>query len=224
MSSVISDSELDILKAQMMIEKHNQQIIIDSWTAKNENLLEMWSQKAAGYRWLHMQCASYYKRVNNFFSYPIIIFSSVVGVGGFAIITKNPDIYEIILQYIFCIINLIVAILSSCQKFNKCAENYESHASSAIQYAKFYRQIKMELSLSKEDRSESVSFCKSMKNEYDKILTISPEILVCAIDSFNLKFPHVTHKPDVANGLVEIENNYMKNHQQDVELRTSLDV
>lgn len=203
-----NDPEIDLIKSYLKLEEYKKKTIIDSWTQKHLDLLEMWAEKSAGYRWLHMKCSNYYKFITNLFAYPIIILSSLVGVGGFAIITPNPTDYELVLQYIFSGVNILIAILSSCQKFNKCSEYTELHNAAVINYAKFYRQIKLELSVEPENRGNAIQFCRNMKDEYDKILTTSPEILPTVIDDFNTKFKHIKHKPDVANGLLEIEQKH----------------
>jgi hypothetical protein len=208
-------SDFELFKLQQFLEKREQAKISESWTDKQEELIHIWAIKSAGYRWLHMRAHEYYTWVNNIFSYPIIVLSSMVGVGGFAMISpEKPTRFELTLQYLFSICNMMIAILSSLHKFNRCSENSEQHHNSAIQYAKFYREIKMELTLEKKDRCNSIEFCKNIKEKYDALLSNSLEIPRHIITEFNIIFTNVNHKPDVANGMFELERHDIENTNQ----------
>ena len=47
------------------------------WTQQTEELLKQWGDISACYKWLHDQSYRKYKRVNYWYSIPIIIFSTV---------------------------------------------------------------------------------------------------------------------------------------------------
>ena len=40
------------------------------WCPKQEQLLIRWAEKAAGYRWLHNHARMFYKKQNDWLSYP----------------------------------------------------------------------------------------------------------------------------------------------------------
>ncbi|BCV07174.1 MAG: hypothetical protein Ct9H90mV1_1460 [Prasinovirus sp.] len=61
------------------------------WCPKQEKLLIGWAEKAAGYRWLHNHARMFYKKQNDWLSYPCIIISSITGVGGFAVLSPNDE-------------------------------------------------------------------------------------------------------------------------------------
>jgi hypothetical protein len=98
-------------------------------------------------------------------------------------------------------------MLSSIQRFNASAEHAEKHSHAAIQYAKFYRVVNMELSLDPSDREYGIHFCKQCKSEFDRLLTTSPEIPTHIIDEFNSNFTNIVNKPDIANGLTHLQHN-----------------
>ena len=90
---------------------------------------------------------------------------------------------------------------------NNFVEESERHQQAAIQYAKFYRSLNMELSMNRSDRQEfGIDFCKISKAEYDRLLVSSPEIPVSVVEDFNRTFTHICNKPDVANGLTNLRH------------------
>ena len=122
------------------------------WCPKQEQLLIRWAEKAAGYRWLHNHARMFYKKQNDWLSYPCIVISSITGVGGFAVLSPNDQNMSteqkqkiVIFQYFFAFMNVIAGILTSISKFNNSSRMMEAHSVMSIQYLKFYRNIDMEL-------------------------------------------------------------------------------
>ena len=173
-------------------------------TLKEELLLKTWMKKSFGYRWLHSKSSTYYKTLDNFFTYPIVFISTVFGMGGFALIGINPananetSMWEHILNYIIAFINLIVATLIMVQKVNKYAEKAESHRITATQYTKFYRGLHLELSL-EQSNVDTKQLCRKLKETYDDLLDNAPEIPKCVIDNFNIIYTNSILKPDITN-------------------------
>tara|TARA_B100001250_G_scaffold39475_2_gene31444 strand:+ start:7354 stop:8106 length:753 start_codon:yes stop_codon:yes gene_type:complete len=184
------------------------------WCPKQEKLLIGWAEKAAGYRWLHNYSRMFYKKQNDWLSYPCIIISSITGVGGFAVLSPNDESMTdekkkqiIAVQYFFAFLNVLAGILTSVSKFNNSSKMMETHSSMCIQWSKFYRNIEMELSLETEHRGDVNEFVTKCRQEYDRLLDDSPDIPPNAIDAFNMAFPDKENKPDVCNGLNVIGTN-----------------
>jgi hypothetical protein len=178
------------------------------WCPKQEQLLIRWAEKAAGYRWLHNHARVFYKRQNDWLSYPSIIISSITGVGGFAVLSPDSSNMSedhkqkvIIFQYFFAFLNVIAGILTSITKFNNCVRMMEAHSVMCVQYSKFYRNIDMELSLETKHREDVLDFVNKARLEYDRLLDDAPDIPAHTILAFNETFPDKENKPDVCNGL-----------------------
>tara|TARA_Y100000389_G_C17307798_1_gene436340 strand:- start:86 stop:766 length:681 start_codon:yes stop_codon:yes gene_type:complete len=201
-------SNIDILQSKISYHRIKTKEKIESWTDSHEKLLKEWSDKCAGYRWLHLRSHEMYTQYNNYLAYPIMIMSCIIGVGGLSSISrKEPTDFEITAQYIFFTCNIFVSILSSIQRFNGFMEKSERHSQASIQYSKIYRTMNMETCIEKKDRQYfGIEFCKNCKNEFDRLLSSTPEIPSHIITKFNHKFKHVVNKPDVANGLTHLEN------------------
>jgi hypothetical protein len=195
---------IEVFKAQSIIAKQRRRSIQYSWVGSQEDLLFTWSEKGAVYRWLHIRAHEYYTYMNNLYTYPIIVLSSVIGFSGMVLNKPHLSETDLIILYILSSCNLIVAMLSSVQKFNKHAEKAEHHLSQSIQYAKFYRDINMELSLDRKDRENGVVFCKNSQSKYDNLLGTSLSVPRHIIREFNLMFPNLMNRPDIANGLFDM--------------------
>ena len=181
----------------------------DGWCEKQERLLIKWAEKAAGYRWLHNHARLYYKKQNDYLSYPSIVIASITGVGGFAVL--NPSGNEgvsqdtknniMIIQYFFAFLNVLAGILTSISKFSQSLPLSEAHSLMCVSWSKFYRCIDMELSLDVKHRGGVVEFIMKSREEYDKLLDDAPDIPAISIKAFLAQFPEKENKPDVCNGL-----------------------
>ena len=179
------------------------------WCEKQEKLLIKWAEKAAGYRWLHNHARLFYKKQNDWLSYPSIIIASITGVGGFAVLNPsgNENVSQdtknniMIIQYFFAFLNVLGGILTSISKFSQSLPLSEAHSGMCVQWSKFYRSIDMEISLDVKHRSEVVEFLMKSREEYDKLLDDAPDIPAISIQAFMVQFPDKENKPDVCNGL-----------------------
>jgi hypothetical protein len=179
------------------------------WCEKQEKLLIKWAEKAAGYRWLHNHARLFYKKQNDWLSYPSIIIASITGVGGFAVLNPsgNEDVSQdtknniMVIQYFFAFLNVLGGILTSISKFSQSLPLSEAHSAMCVQWSKFYRSIDMEISLDVKHRSEVVDFLMKSREEYDKLLDDAPDIPAISIQAFMVQFPDKENKPDVCNGL-----------------------
>ena len=194
------------------------------WCPKQEKLLIRWAEKAAGYRWLHNHARMFYKKQNDWLSYPCIIISSITGVGGFAVLSPNDQNMSteqkqkiVIFQYFFAFLNVVAGILTSISKFNNSSRMMEAHSVMSVQYSKFYRNIDMELSLETKYREDVLEFVNKVRLEYDRLLDDAPDIPSHTIEAFNDMFPDKENKPDVCNGLSIISQDMTKSD----EIRTS---
>jgi hypothetical protein len=181
----------------------------DGWCEKQEKLLIKWAEKAAGYRWLHNHARLFYKKQNDWLSYPSIVIASITGVGGFAVLNPsgNENVSQdtknniMVIQYFFAFMNVLGGILTSISKFSQSLPLSESHSGMCVQWSKFYRSIDMEISLDVKHRSEVVEFLMKSREEYDKLLDDAPDIPAISIQAFMIQFPDKENKPDVCNGL-----------------------
>ena len=146
------------LEAIAIVEEGKKDKIAQSWNKEQEQILRIWAEKAAGYRWLHEESARHYRRLNNRFVYPQIFFSTLAGMGGVGMTSANSSENNYIFGYGIAALNIVIAMLTSFQKFIMAAEKSETHATVGRQFAAFYRNIMLELSLNPRDRTDCLEF------------------------------------------------------------------
>lgn len=176
----------EIYRAMAMLEEITNRKTVDSWTNAQEKMLSKWAEHAMTYKSLHARASEYYRRTNDLLAYPIILVSSVLGMGGFVMISEEkPTHIEIILAYVMAGCNIIVAFLSSVQKVKRFSELSEQHQTASVEYLKFHREIKMELILDRGSRTYSTDFCRDAKYQYDRLATNYPTIPRHIVNAYN---------------------------------------
>lgn len=165
------------------------------WKTEHENILIEWADKAMCYRWLHARSHQKFASVNTWFTIPVIIMSTLTGTANFAQ-DKIDEQYRPYAQMGIGAVNIFAGILTTIQQFLKIAELNEAHRVSSISWDKFYRNIKIELAKSREERMGVVHMLKLSKEEFDRLMETSPTINENVITLFNQKFPKKKFKPE----------------------------
>jgi hypothetical protein len=184
----------------------------DSWNPDQEKILKIWAEKASGWAWLHDKSCRYYNSLTNRYTYPSILLSTLSSGLGFSIAgnlentSQNMNRY---MSYVIGLMNIVSAALASFQKFIRSTEKAEMHLHMTKIFSSFCRKIVLELALQPGDRRDCIEFCKNCRDEYDKLVTDSPEIPSEIITKFRQTFADTIHIPEVANGLVHF-NTYEK--------------
>jgi hypothetical protein len=158
------------------------------WKSEHENILVEWADKAMCYRWLHAKSHQYYSKTNTWFTIPVIIMSTLTGTANFAQ-DKISEEYRPYAQMGIGAVNIFAGILTTIAQFLKISELNEAHRASSISWDKFYRNIKVELAKSRDERIPVNHMLKMCKEEFDRLMEISPSIGDKFISQFNYTFP-----------------------------------
>jgi len=181
---------------------------IEFWSEEIEYLLSEWGEVALCYQYLHSFSQRKYKKKYHNFQIPIIVLSTLTGVGNFAVDSYIPTDFQHGFTAVVGGFNIFCGILGTLLAFLKYAELYESHRISALAWSKLSRNIEIELSLKREKRKSCRDFLKVMRSEYDNLMESSPTIDQDVIRMFNKKFEgkyKEVRKPIIVNGLREIK-------------------
>jgi len=171
-------------KSTIEIEDHHKDI---KWTEDHENILVEWADKAMCYRWLHTKAHMHYSNANTWFTIPVIIMSTITGTANFAQDKFPADVKEYAVMGIGAV-NLFAGILTTIQQFLKIGELNEAHRVSSISWDKFFRNIKVELAKSPEERIPVYQMLKISKEEFDRLMETSPAISEDIIALFETTF------------------------------------
>ena len=171
----------------------NEEDIIDSgikpikWTKDHEGILVDWADKAMCYRWLHAKANQKFKKLNAWFTVPVIIMSTITGTANFAA-ERVPEDYRGYYSMIIGGVNIIAGVVTTIQQFLKISELNEAHRVSSISWDKFYRKIRVELAKSPAERQNVYDFLKSCTEEFDRLMETSPSIDKHVIKKFTDTF------------------------------------
>ena len=145
------------------------------WSDKHVDILVDWADKAMCYRWLHSKNTDKYKKLNAFFTVPVIIMSTLTGTANFAY-ERVPVDMQSYYSMIVGGVNILAGIVTTIQNFLKISELNESHRVASIAWDKFHRKIKLEIAKSPEERSDVDTFLKNCSEEFDRLTETSPDI------------------------------------------------
>ena len=157
------------------------------WTDAHENILVEWADKALCYRWLHSKAHQQYTASNTWFTIPVIIMSTVTGTANFAQ-DKFPESIRGYATMGIGAVNIFAGILTTISQFLKIGELNEAHRVSGISWDKFYRNIKVELAKSPDERIPVLQMLKISKEEFDRLMETSPAISDSVTDLFQQTF------------------------------------
>jgi len=172
------------------------------WKAEEEQILKRWSDHALSYEWMHFKCRQIFKKRNTWFSIPVIIISTICGTANFAQDRFDEEHKETVVVIIGCM-SLFAGIITTIYNFLQISELNEGHRMATLSWAKYHNNLKTELQMHPLDRIEPRLALKMYKEEYERLLEISPEILKKIIKLFKSKFKKndLILKPDIVNKL-----------------------
>jgi len=156
------------------------------WSIENEEMLVEWCDIGQCYKWLHMRAHMSYSGKQAWFTIPAIILSTVSGTASFAQ-ESIPTEYQSMATMMIGTINISVGILTTIQQYLKISELNESHRISSIGWDKFARNIRIELAKTPDERMAAGDFLKYSRDEFDKLMEISPFVPDSVIDEFAKK-------------------------------------
>jgi hypothetical protein len=174
------------------------------WKEEEENLLRDWADKAQCYELLHAKSHAVYKSRHTWFVIPVIIISTVTGTANFAQdkITNEKD--KNIFVMVVGGLNIFAAIVTTISQFLKISEMNEGHRVASYSWGKYYRNIKTELTKHPLDRTNPADLIAMAKEEYDRLLELSPMIPKKVVQEFNKTFlkNNKISKPEICDIII----------------------
>ena len=160
------------------------------WKEEEEKLLKDWADKAQCYHWMHLKAHKKFKKKNIWFTIPVIILSTITGTANFAQDRFGEDYKNSVIMSIGTL-NIITGIITTIAQYLKISELNESHRVSSLSWGKFYRNIKTELAKNPLDRTSPLDMLKISKEEYDRLIEISPVIPKKVLKKFKTFFKKI---------------------------------
>lgn len=170
------------------------------WHSQQEAILKRWSEIGSSYRYMHDRAFTKYSRQNFRFALPVIVISTITGTANFAQ-GSFPSAWQPYVPLGIGFLNLSAGLITTVAQFLRVSELLEGHRAASIAYSKFSRNISVELSLPREDRSiGGTDFVNGSRNELDRLIEQSPNIPIEIIREFGDKFKDTSFmKPEILN-------------------------
>jgi hypothetical protein len=170
------------------------------WKEEDENLLKQWSDKAQCYQWLHNKGREIYQKKNTWFSIPVIIISTLTGTANFAQDRFSEEAKPFVVVTIGTL-SIIAGIISTIYQFLKISEINEGHRIATLSWGKFHRNLETELTRHPLDRMKPNELLNLSKEEFNRLIEISPPIDKKILQLFNTKFSDnlELYKPAIGN-------------------------
>lgn len=157
------------------------------WDKEEELLLKDWAEKAICYKWLHTKSNKKYSKINAKVTIPVIILSTLTGTANFAQERIPPD-YVPLYVMIVGSLNIVAGVITTIAQYFKISEINEGHRIAALSWDKFSRNIRIQLSQKPKNRESSGVLMKYAKDEFDRLMEISPDIPDEIVEMFKNKF------------------------------------
>ena len=183
-------------------EKDQTDIRKNYWKQEEEELLRQWADKAQCYQWLHMRSRDVYQRKNAAYTIPVIIISTFVGTANFAQ-DRFPEENRKYVAMGVGALSIVAGIISTVSQFLKVSELNEAHRIASLSWGKFYRSVKTEITRHPLDRNLPSLVITQNKEEYDRLVEISPPIPKKILLEFQKKFGAIDNltKPEMCDQL-----------------------
>jgi hypothetical protein len=183
-------------------EKSKQKNNRNYWKEEEERIIQEWADKAQCYQWMHSRCREIYQSKNAWYTIPVIIISTVTGTANFAQDRFSDNVKEYVVMSIGSL-SIIAGIITTVCQFLKISELNEGHRVAAVSWGKFYNNLKTTASLHPLDRISANDAIKIYKDEYERLIEVSPVIIPSVLTKFNDKFKQNIEliKPEIGNKL-----------------------
>ena len=202
----------------MVKQRKSKQVKRDYWKDEEEQMLKQWADKAQCYQWMHNRSREIYQSKNAWYTIPVIIISTIAGTANFAQDRFSDNIKEYVVISIGTM-SIIAGIITTIYQFLKISEINEGHRTALLSWGKFHRNIESELRRHPLDRSGASEMIKFSKEEYNRLVEISPFIPKKVLGEFNNKFKKNDSltKPEIGNVI-----NSMDIYEMDLEERQKM--
>lgn len=175
------------------------------WSIQLEDLIAQEGERCRGYALLHQRAEQYNAFRNNFIQIPVIIFSTLAGVGS----TASTSLFEgeeKLASIIIGLISIGVGILNTLGGYFAFARKAEGHHIAYLHYSKLFSWISIELALPKHERTSPEEVLKQLRTTMERLAETTPLPPQNILTQFSKNFKDYkdVSKPPEVNGLQKI--------------------
>ena len=172
------------------------------WKEEEELIIQQWADKAKCYQWMHSKCHDIYYSKNAWYTIPVIIISTITGTANFAQDRFSEEMKQYVVMGIGTL-SIFAGIITTIHQFLKIAELNEGHRVASISWCKFHNNLQTLVLRHPLDRMPPDDAINLYKEEYDRLLEISPNISKNILKLFNTTFKknEDLSKPEICSKL-----------------------
>ena len=190
------------------------------WNEDDDKILKEWIDKSACFKWLHERAYKKYKRSYLRQMIPVIVISTLTGAANFALDRITDTTYRSYASLVVGSFNIIAGIISTVSQFLKTSELKEGHNIAAKSWDKFNRSLKVELQRNPNERSNKKELFNFSMKEYDRLVEISPDIPMSAINEFRAMYKDSIDliKPEITGQIIGSKVYEIKKEEEKVNI------
>jgi len=171
----------------------------ESWSHNMEKLMKQWGEKAAGLRFMHAHSGGQWKAFANKLAITGIVVTGVAST--LSLIATSVDDQDVKDGILFGVggIGLVSTLVQSFKKFYNAEEKAADHGSVSKQFGSFYRQMTLQMGMSREDRDPADVLTSWALKEYERLQQEAPTLSGSSVALFKKTFKNENQAvPDIA--------------------------
>lgn len=165
----MANHEEEFAVAQIKASAIKKQVNAASWNDDYENLLASWGEKAAGLRFMHNNSSGYWRNVSNNLTLYSIVATTVASAASLVAGSIDDIGAKDAVLFTAGGIGLITSFIQSLKKFYNADEKAAEHGSIAKQFGSYYRNLTLQMGMSREDRRPSDELSEWALKEYERL-------------------------------------------------------
>ena len=188
----------------------------DSWNDNMEGLMKMWGEKAAGLRFMHSASAGTWKKFADELTLTGIFITGFVS--SLSLVATSIDNEETKNSVLFAVggVGLVSTLVQSIKKFYNAEEKAADHNAVAKQFGSFYRNMTLQLGMTREDRDPADILSAWALKEYERLQQEAPNLGGSSVSLFKSKFnKDIQSFPDIAEDAFIINIYKKENIEED---------
>lgn len=166
-----------------------------TWSTGLESVIKKEAEQSQSLFWLHNRSESLVSKKNDYLAVPGIVLATLTG-----FLTGGAG--DMLPGWLLGALSVLVGVLGTLNTYYKFAQRAEGHRVASLLYLKMFKQIEIEMSLPRDQRTDAESLLKNLRQQMTQVSETAPRIQEQAIKEYKIKFhEEPVSKPLVANGL-----------------------
>lgn len=162
-------AETELALTEVKLGAAKKKVNAASWNDDYENLIAQWGEKAAGLRFMHNNSAGYWRKVSNELTLYSIVATTIASAASLVAGSIDSNDAKNAVLFTAGGIGLVTSFIQSLKKFYNSDEKAAEHGSIAKQWGSYYRNVTLQMGMSREDRRPSDELSDWALKEYERL-------------------------------------------------------